>query len=42
MIVWGGGPDRPLTEAEARWADRVLSLVLVLAAYAIVGALGGR
>lgn len=42
MILLGGGPDRPLTEAEARWADRVLSLVLVLAAYAIVGVLGGR
>ena len=42
MFLLGGPEDRPLTPREQRWADRLMSVVLVLSAVAIVGALGGR
>ena len=42
MLMLGGPEDRPLTPREQRWADRLMAVVLVLSAVAIVGALGGR
>lgn len=42
MFLLGGPEDRPLTPREQRWADRLMAVVLVLSAVAIVGALGGR